>query len=427
MKDKVSPMRDSSARSAETLPAAGEKLSLSSEHIKADATSSPPSNHPQETGHDSGQSIDNEGAKDSLKITDLDKTMSGSEDCGDKCSTLDTKEAISCGDGDNVTAIDSPTSGDPQVDVKTNNNPKKRSKPELIVPKKNSKGFLQGASNWSKLRTIVKTTNAVRQRPKKKGNLHRQDSFLKKFSTRQQRADSDDSVSNDDHNDYKWRDQNVICAVIHPDGTFMFYWLATVTLAVLYNWWTCIAREGFREIQDGWEAVWFTFDAVCDTIYVLDIVVQFRTGYLEQGLMVYDGRKLRQNYYKSSNFYFDIISLFPLDLIQIFIGIHPMIRFPRFLKTYRTLRFMYMLESRAAYPNLFRVANLTHLLFLGSHWFAAFYYLISEAEGFVGDWAYPYPTGEFASVTRKYLMSLYWSTLTLTTIGDLPPPDSNWE
>ncbi|CAF5151787.1 unnamed protein product, partial [Rotaria magnacalcarata] len=25
-----------------------------------------------------------------------------------------------------------------------------------------------------------------------------------------------------------------------------------------------------------------------------------------------------------------------------------------------------------------------------------------------------------------YLRCLYWSTLTLTTIGDLPPPETNW-
>ncbi|XP_036369310.1 serine-rich adhesin for platelets-like isoform X1 [Octopus sinensis] len=86
-----------------------------------------------------------------------------------------------------------------------------------------------------------------------------------------------------------------------------------------------------------------------------------------------------------------------------------------------------MLESRTPYPNLFRVANLTHILFLGAHWFAAFFYLISEAENFVGDWTYPQPVGEYSSVTRKYLYSLFWSTLTLTTIGDLPPPTTNWE
>ena len=97
------------------------------------------------------------------------------------------------------------------------------------------------------------------------------------------------------------------------------------------------------------------------------------------------------------------------------------------LQVYRTFYFVHMLESRSAYPNLIRVATLTGILLLGTHWFAAFYYMISEAEGFEGEWAYPKPVGDFANVNRKYLRSLFWSTLTLTTIGDLPPPDNTGE
>lgn len=46
---------------------------------------------------------------------------------------------------------------------------------------------------------------------------------------------------------------------------------------------------------------------------------------------------------------------------------------------------------------------------------------------FQGDWVYPYRPGDYATLTRKYLGSLYWSTLTLTTIGDLPTPETNAE
>ncbi|CAH0595469.1 unnamed protein product [Chrysodeixis includens] len=44
-----------------------------------------------------------------------------------------------------------------------------------------------------------------------------------------------------------------------------------------------------------------------------------------------------------------------------------------------------------------------------------------------GDWVYPHRPGDYATLTRKYLGSLYWSTLTLTTIGDLPTPETNAE
>ena len=215
--------------------------------------------------------------------------------------------------------------------------------------------------------------------------------------------------------------------IISPDGRFMFCWMTALTAAVLYNLWTCIAREAFPELREGVEPLWFAADALADLIYVVDIWVQTRTGYLERGLVVYNLRLLALRYVHSRSFALDIICLLPFDLLQLRVGLHPLLRAPRFLKTYRLCRFVYMVETRAVFPNIWRVVNLSHVLFLGCHWFAAFYFLISKAGGFRGDWGYPTPVGDHAGVAKKYLRSLHWSTLTLTTIGDLPPPETNWE
>ncbi|XP_050407949.1 cyclic nucleotide-gated olfactory channel isoform X2 [Patella vulgata] len=289
-------------------------------------------------------------------------------------------------------------------------------------------GIFPGAK-WRRLRNTLRAAQEM-QAPRRKPGLQREDSFLKKFSTRRNSRNNENSDNEEDqqHFPMHWRSlHHGHTFVVQHHGSFMFWWLGVVTIAVLYNLWTCIAREAFREIQDSCPAAWFSLDALSDVIYILDILVQFRTGYLDQGLMVYDSKKLARKYVNSKYLYVDIICLLPLDFFQFLVGIHPMLRFMRFLKVYRSFNFLHMLESRNAYPNLIRVANLSHILFLGAHWFAAFYYLISEAEGFRGGWSYPQPVGEYASVTRKYLASLFWSTLTLTTIGDLPPPESNWE
>ncbi|XP_052224101.1 cyclic nucleotide-gated channel rod photoreceptor subunit alpha-like isoform X2 [Dreissena polymorpha] len=280
---------------------------------------------------------------------------------------------------------------------------------------------------WGKLKSAMSNANTLQI--KKTRRVRRDDSFLRKFSTRPQFENSiseSEQLSGSIHSDNK-KHIAVKPFVVHPSGDVMFYWLGAVTLAVLYNLWTCIARQAFHEIQKRHVLIWLCLDGVADFVYLLDIGVQFRTGFLHQGLIVYDYKKLCKNYINNKCFIIDIVSLVPLDLLQFYIGIQPMLRFPRFLKVYRSIRFMHMYESRTGYPNLLRVANLSHILFLGSHWFAAFYYLISEAEDFQEGWAYPKPEGVYAHVTRKYLASLYWSTLTLTTIGDLPPPDTNWQ
>jgi hypothetical protein len=133
------------------------------------------------------------------------------------------------------------------------------------------------------------------------------------------------------------------------------------------------------------------------------------------------------NYIRSSRFIIDIVSLTPLDLLQIKFGSIPILRFPRFLKIYRTFQLYYLQESRTVYPNTYRVINLFHILLLLGHWLASFYFMVSKAEGFVGYWSYPKPVGNFSQLAKMYLRCLYWSTLTLTTIGDLPPPETNWQ
>jgi len=125
------------------------------------------------------------------------------------------------------------------------------------------------------------------------------------------------------------------CLVVNPDESPMFYWITLTAFAVLYNLWACIAREAFPEFQSSFETIWLMLDLLSDVVYLVDIVVQFRTGYLERGLIVYDSAKLALHYVRSSNFVLDVLSLAPLDYaLKPYIATHPLIRFPRFLKSF---------------------------------------------------------------------------------------------
>lgn len=173
--------------------------------------------------------------------------------------------------------------------------------------------------------------------------------------------------------------------VLSPDENVMYAWLVVLSACVLYNIWLIIARQSFEKLQTEYRDLWFVLDLVTEAVYALDILVQFRTGYLEQGLLVYDSKKLALNYVRSRHFLLDLFSLVPLEIAQFWLDYElPMLRFPRFFKVYRTIQFYYMTENRTLYPNVWRVANLTHILFCLGHWFAGFYFLISKAEGFKG-------------------------------------------
>lgn len=222
--------------------------------------------------------------------------------------------------------------------------------------------------------------------------LKREDSFLKRFSTRQT-TDNQETVDDTgseggisgETQPVPRRRRRVIRhprSVVNPDENFYFYWLLLQTLCILYNFWTLIVRQSFPELQVLVEAFWRVCDWSSDIAFVLDIVVQLRTGYLEQGLMVYDSKKLAGHYLHSRAFLFDLGALTPLDVLQWHFGTQPLLRFPRFLKVYRAVNYYYMVESRTVWPNLWRVLNLIHILLILAHWFGCFYFLLSEAEGF---------------------------------------------
>lgn len=62
------------------------------------------------------------------------------------------------------------------------------------------------------------------------------------------------------------------------------------------------------------------------------------------------------------------------------------------------------------------------------HWNACLYFAISYWLGFgVDNWVYNLNGPKNGTLSRQYIYSFYWSTLTLTTIGETPTPESDAE
>lgn len=217
-----------------------------------------------------------------------------------------------------------------------------------------------------------------------------------------------------------------------PGGDRLYYWLMIVSVAVVYNSWVLILRSSFPEIHKRHEITWMAMDYLCDIIYILDVFVSSRTGFMEDGIMQKDTQKMRRHYLRTSAFYLDAVSIVPLDILYFFIDHEPAVRMNRLIKYHRFWRFLDRTESRTSYPNVFRLASLMQFILVIIHWNACIYFIVSRKIGFGTDkWVYPGETGNLTqlheSLTRKYIYSFYWSTLTLTTIGEVPPPHTNLE
>ncbi|XP_077597217.1 cyclic nucleotide gated channel subunit alpha 2b [Stigmatopora nigra] len=213
--------------------------------------------------------------------------------------------------------------------------------------------------------------------------------------------------------------------VVSPSDDAYYRWLFVIAVAVLYNWFLVVARACFDRLQVGNFICWLVLDYLCDLIYIMDTCLRLRTGFLEQGLLVKDRHKLMKNYVRTCQFKLDILSILPTDLAYFVTGIHtPQLRFNRLLRFPRMFEFFDRTETRTEYPNIFRICNLVLYILVIIHWNACIYYAISKSLGLGSDtWVFPNASKpEFSSLTRTYIYCLYWSTLTLTTIGEMPAP-----
>ncbi|XP_049746641.1 cyclic nucleotide-gated cation channel alpha-4 [Elephas maximus indicus] len=218
--------------------------------------------------------------------------------------------------------------------------------------------------------------------------------------------------------------------VLDPSGDYYYWWLNTMVFPVMYNLIIVVCRACFPDLQHGYLAAWFVLDYTSDLLYLLDIVVRFHTGFLEQGILVVDKGRISSRYIRTWSFMLDLASLMPTDLAYLRLGPHiPMLRLNRFLRVSRLSEAFDRIETRTAYPNAFRIAKLMIYIFVVIHWNSCLYFALSRYLGFGRDaWVYPDPVQPgFERLRRQYLYSFYFSTLILTTVGDTPLPDREEE
>ena len=214
--------------------------------------------------------------------------------------------------------------------------------------------------------------------------------------------------------------------VLDPSGRLSFWWSAVVSAAFVYNFWVLVFRSVFDEVAPRNVVLWFSLDYTADLFYVFDMALQFRTGYLGDGILQRRPSRTTRNYLNSAVFYVDCLSLLPLDLLYFWIGIWSTLRFTRLLKVHRFWELLDRTERHTNHPNLVRTLTLLHYLFALYHWNACLIHLVVfKYQMATGIQLVRWESGN-EDVVVTYLRSLYLSTLSLTTMGRLRLPQSKW-
>ncbi|XP_017835929.1 cyclic nucleotide-gated cation channel subunit A [Drosophila busckii] len=294
-------------------------------------------------------------------------------------------------------------------------------------------------SKRSKPSALSRTLQALRQRLTKRSRAKPPDWFLEKFSNTTNtdklgKSGADAALSSE------IRGSSALCNRLSVDPTLQshYRWLAVVSLAVLYNIIFVMGRSVFWEINKSAPGFWYTLDYLCDFIYLLDTLVHMHEGFLDQGLLVRDAFRLRHHYFHTKGWYLDVLSMLPTDLAYIwwppetcsslYLPCPVIVRLNRLLRLPRLMEWFDRTETATGYPNAFRICKVVLAILVLIHWNACMYFAISYEIGFSSDsWVYNLNGTRNNTLQRQYIYSFYWSTLTLTTIGETPTPENDAE
>ncbi|XP_022258753.1 potassium/sodium hyperpolarization-activated cyclic nucleotide-gated channel 2-like, partial [Limulus polyphemus] len=151
--------------------------------------------------------------------------------------------------------------------------------------------------------------------------------------------------------------------VIHPCSKFRFYWDLCMLFFLVAN--LIVLPVAISFFNDDLSARWIAFNCLSDTIFLLDIIVNFRTGIMKQDVceQVILDPKLIAKHYVRTWFFLDLISSIPLDYIFLIFNPDYRDKF-QILHAGRALRILRLVKMLS----LLRLLRLSRLVRYVSQW-----------------------------------------------------------
>ncbi|NXF70637.1 HCN4 protein, partial [Sclerurus mexicanus] len=195
--------------------------------------------------------------------------------------------------------------------------------------------------------------------------------------------------------------------IIHPYSDFRFYWDLTMLLLMVGN--LIIIPVGITFFKDENTTPWIVFNVVSDTFFLIDLVLNFRTGIVveDNTEIILDPQRIKMKYLKSW-FVVDFISSIPVDYIFLIVETRidsevyktaralRIVRFTKILSLLRLLRLSRLIRYIHQWEEIFhmtydlasavvRIVNLIGMMLLLCHWDGCLQFLVPMLQDFPDD------------------------------------------
>ncbi|CAL8359416.1 unnamed protein product [Lota lota] len=195
--------------------------------------------------------------------------------------------------------------------------------------------------------------------------------------------------------------------IIHPYSDFRFYWDLIMLLLMVGN--LIIIPVGITFFKDEHTPPWIVFNVVSDTFFLLDLVLNFRTGIVKEDNteIILDPQKIKIKYLKSW-FVVDFVSSIPVDYIFLIVETRidsdfyktaralRIVRFTKILSLLRLLRLSRLIRYIHQWEEVFhmtydlasamvRIMNLIGMMLLLCHWDGCLQFLVPMLQDFPAD------------------------------------------
>jgi len=227
--------------------------------------------------------------------------------------------------------------------------------------------------------------------------------------------------------------------VVDPQSWGRFAWDIFLMVLTIFISFELPYRLAFEEVTTD---AFKVYDYFVDSVFFLDIALNFRTGYILDGETIYDPVAIGKRYL-TSWFTIDFISTMQWELIVCsgttcsdessqdvarslsLLRVSKVSRLLRLLRLTRLYRYLEKWEGASIFlsSNTLRVFKLISLMVIFAHWDGCLHYLVAVLEG-MPEGAWPRRANIYHEVTAyQYLVSLFNAVSQMLSIGyGIVPP-----